>query len=56
MTESVKLLFGFIGDIIGVLNDVTFKFYGVTVSFWSIIFVFIVIGMMVSVWWRGAKG
>ena len=56
MTDAIRLIFGFIGDIISVLDTTVFDLYGFRVSFCTIIFTFICVGIVANVWWKGAKG
>jgi hypothetical protein len=56
MTEAVQFIFRSISDIISVLDTTVFDFYNFRVSLWSLLLVFIIIGMFSSVWWKGARG
>lgn len=56
MTDAISSLFGFINKLVDLLYSVTFELYGYEVSYFSIIFAFIVISMVVGIWWKGARG
>lgn len=56
LTDSLQLFFTFIADLISALDTVVFDMYGFRVSLWSIIFAFILVGIVANVWWKGAKG
>lgn len=56
MTDFIGMLFDMVADIIEVYDTIAvFDLYGFRVSYWSIMFVFIVIGMVANAWWRGAS-
>lgn len=56
MTNYIQFIFSMFADLVDVLDGLKFQLYGVTVSYWSLIFAFIVVAMVCSVWWRGARG
>ena len=55
MTDAFKLLFGFWSDILDALDGVVFSFYGVNVTFLSVVFALICVFLIVSVLWKGAR-
>lgn len=50
--EALEFLVDCIGDLAAKLNE--FQFAGVSILMWFL--AFIVVGMVVSVFWRGARG
>lgn len=56
ITDAVTFLFDCIAGIISVLDTCVFTLYGFDVSLWSIMFCFLMISMVASVFWRGARG
>lgn len=56
MTEALQFFVDRLGNLIDLLDFIKFDMYGYKVSYWGVIFAFIVIVMFASVWWRGAKG
>lgn len=56
MTNAIRYIFQFMHNIISLLRSYTFDFYNVHVSIIDIIFAFIVISMVVTVFWKGARG
>lgn len=55
MTQFFKILFGFFGSVIDLLDGVAFELYGVNVTFASVIFALLGISIIISVMWKGAK-
>lgn len=41
--------------LIGQLNSISFKIGNISVSYGGLIFAFLVVGIVVSVFWKGAK-
>lgn len=56
MTAFIDLIVSFYTSIIGLFNSTIIELGGYNVSFGSVIFSFIAIYMVVSLYWRGAKG
>ncbi len=56
MTEALKFFVNAFRGILNVLEGCSFDMYGVTVNLAGVIFAFVVIGIVVSVMWKGAKG
>lgn len=55
MTAFFEILVDFYNLIIDLLNSVKFELGGYEVSYAGVLFVFLVIAFVVSVFWRGAK-
>lgn len=52
----IDLMVGIISDFIGFMSSImTFSVYGIQVNFGAIVFAVIVIGFVVSVYWKGAR-
>ncbi len=51
-----ELFFGFIRNIFGTLNQYKLYAFGAEVSIVAIIFALIVTSMVISIFWKGAKG
>lgn len=56
MTGFFDMIVDFYGSIFGVLSANTFEMYGITVSYGSILFAVLVIAIVMSVMWKGARG
>lgn len=60
MINAIFSIFNYISDIMSLLDQYAFSFnYGVgvySVSILDIFIIFIVVGMVVSIFWRGARG
>lgn len=56
MTAFLQFMVTQFKSIIGVLNSTFFELGGYNVSFGGVIFSFLAIYMVVSLYWRGAKG
>ena len=56
MTDAIKMLLSGINSIISTLDTTVFDMYGFRVSLWSILLIFIIVGMFANVWFKGAKG
>lgn len=56
MTEALRFFVDMFKSILQTLENCTFEMYGLQVNFAGIVFAFIVIGIVVSVMWKGAKG
>lgn len=52
--NPVNFLIDCIKSVVSVLNS--YEFFNTGVSLWGIILTFIFIGMLISVFWRGARG
>lgn len=55
MGEFFELFGNFWKSIFNLLNQYSFDFNGISVSLSAIMFVFLVVGLVVTVFWRGAK-
>lgn len=55
MDEFIRAFLGYIGDFWNLLNSFTFQVFGINVSWGAIIFASLVIGFVVSVFWKGAQ-
>lgn len=55
MYEFILLIRDFMMDLIGLLNAVSFSIGNTSVSYGGLIFAFLVVGIVVSVFWKGAK-
>jgi|GEM_PF-2802355 len=57
MTQIIEFFVSFMNDLWNtVFDSVTFDIAGVTVSFGAIVLGFICISMIVSFFWKGARG
>ena len=56
MEQALNFILGLLGDLLGLLNSVSFSAFGVEVSYLVVIGSFIVVTMVVNVFWRGVKG
>lgn len=56
LQSAFEAIFGWLGDILAVLNSTMIDAFGVSVSFLVIIGAFIVLNMVIGLFWRGAKG
>lgn len=53
---AIKAIAGYIKGLISALNDIPLmQFGGLTVSLWEIIVGFLIIGMVVTFFWKGAR-
>jgi hypothetical protein len=55
MTDFFKLFIAFCGSIIVKLDALRFDFFGYSVSYVGLLVVFLVVGFVVNVFWKGAK-
>lgn len=55
MLDFFALIKNFISSIIGVFDKYPLSIGGYNVSFFSLIFAFLVIGFFISYFWKGAK-
>lgn len=55
MSDAITLIFNFFIAIFDKLNGVSFTLFGITVSYMGIIIGFLITGIIVSVFWRGAR-
>lgn len=55
MAQFFNLIAQFFREVWEKLSAVTFSAYGFSVPFTSILVVFIIIGMVINVFWKGAK-
>lgn len=55
MTQFFNMLGGFWKDLLQVLDKFSFDINGFSVSLPSVWFAFMVIGLVVTVFWKGAK-
>lgn len=51
-----ELIFDFMNDIFNLLNSARFEFFGTTVYLGWLLVAFVVISIVVSVFWKGARG
>ena len=56
MTGFIDLIVRFYTSILDMFNAVVFELRGYSVSFGAVFFVCIALYMIVSIYWRGAKG
>ncbi len=56
MQEFFTSILDFFSDIFVVLGSYRFNMYGVTVSIFDILLALLVTSMVISVFWKGAKG
>lgn len=42
-------------DLIGILRSIPIEGFGITTSFFDVLFAMIVIGMVISIFWKGAR-
>lgn len=55
MFEFLLFIRDFFLDLIGLLNSISFTVNGISVSYGGLLFAFLVVGIVVSVFWKGAK-
>ena len=55
MTDFFTLLFGFFGDLIDALDSAVFEFFGANVSLAAVIFALLALGLIISIFWKGAQ-
>lgn len=55
MTEALKFFVDVFRRVVDLLNDTTFELYSYDVSLGSVLMAFLVIGIVISVFWKGAK-
>lgn len=55
MSDAITLIFNFFISIFYMLNGVSFTLFGINVSYMGIIIGFLITGIIVSVFWRGAR-
>lgn len=51
----IDFMASFFGQIFTFLSSMTFSVYGVSVNYGAIIFAVIVVGFVVSMYWKGAR-
>lgn len=51
----IDFIVSFFGKIFTFLSSMTFKVYGISVNYGAIIFAVIVVGFVVSLYWKGAR-
>lgn len=56
MTAFIDIIVSFYTVVINLFNAVTFELGGFTVSLGAVLFVCIAFYMIISIYWRGAKG
>lgn len=56
MQTFFDLMFNFMNNFVNTIGQYKFNFYGLNVSIVDIILGFIVMSMVVSVFWKGARG
>ena len=57
MEQIVKFILDVFQGYVGVLDGIVFNsFFGFTVSYFDLIIAFICVAMVVTIFWRGAKG
>lgn len=56
MTSVFQFLFSQLQSFYNVLSTVTFELYGITVSLTQIILGFICMSIIISFFWKGARG
>lgn len=55
MTEFFTAFIGWWRSLFDLLDSITFELYGFNVSFLSVLFVFLLFAIVISVFWKGAK-
>lgn len=55
MTDFFNFFVTIWQDIIGLLTDTSFDLFGLPVNLASLLFVFLVIGFVISAFWRGSR-
>jgi hypothetical protein len=55
MQDFFELFISFISDIFGLLNRFSIQSFGYSASLGSILIAFLVIGFVISVFWKGAR-
>lgn len=55
MTEFAKAFVIMWQNLLGLLNSISFEFYGYEVTYLSVLLAFFVLSMIISVFWKGAK-
>lgn len=56
MQRFFEMFFGFYNDLFSLLNSYTFTAFGVEVSILMVFFIFIVLSMVITLFWKGARG
>lgn len=56
MFEFVKFFRDCIADITDMLNAYTFEIAGMTVSIFDLLFGFVAISIIISIFWKGVRG
>lgn len=57
MTESLKFIFDSILNFYNAINDkISLDIFGVTIGFYQFVLGFIIVSMLTSIFWKGAKG
>lgn len=56
MTEALKFFVQCFKDIVAVLNSTSFVLYEYEVSLGAVLMVFVALGAIISIFWKGAKG
>lgn len=55
MYDFIVFLRDFFVDLIELLNSISFTVGNISVSYGGLLFAFLVVGIVVSVFWKGAK-
>lgn len=55
MTEAITTIFQIFYVFMRSLDGLSFELYGFEVKFYDVVFVFLVIGMVISMFWKGAR-
>lgn len=53
--EFFRLIFDMFTKLFNVLNSIVFVINGLRVSFGAMIFAFLVLGLVITVFWKGAR-
>ncbi len=56
MTQALQFFVNAFRQLIGLLNSTTFELYSYDVSLGAVLMVFVALGAIISVFWKGAKG
>lgn len=57
MADAMRFIFDAFGKYFSVLNNIRFtNFFGFNLSFMDILIAFICVSMVITIFWRGAKG
>lgn len=55
MLDFIKLIRDFWVDLIGLLNSIQIPLGNINVPFGGLIFAFLIVGIVVTVFWKGSK-